>query len=92
MLENWVQGPLRPDATILLDAPVEIGLARARNRSPEDRFEQETRAFFERVRSRYHERAREHPAQFWLVDAARTAEQVRETVGRILDELVAESR
>lgn len=92
MLENWVQGSLRPDATILLDAPVEIGLARARDRSPEDRFEQEARAFFERVRHRYHELAREHPDRFWLVDAVRAPEEVRETIGRVLDELVAESR
>jgi dTMP kinase len=92
MLENWVQGSLRPDATILLDAPVEVGLSRARRRSVEDRFEQETRAFFERVRERYHELVREHPARFWLVDAARPEDAVRESIGGILDELVAESR
>ncbi|MGD8642935.1 MAG: dTMP kinase [Chromatiales bacterium] len=92
MLENWVQGSLRPDATILLDAPVEVGLARARRRSVEDRFEQETRVFFERVRGRYHELVREHPQRFWLVDAARPEDAVRDSIGRILDELVAESR
>jgi len=30
-LENMVQGHLRPDLTLLLDAPVEIGMERAKN-------------------------------------------------------------
>lgn len=92
MLENWVQGQLRPDATLLLDAPVEVGLSRARHRSSEDRFERETRAFFERVRNRYHDLVRENPGRFWVVEAAGPSDQVRDTIGRILDELVAESR
>ena len=49
-LEALVQGELRPDLTLLLDVPVEIGLERAGNRSAPDRFEQEQRNFFERVR------------------------------------------
>ena len=61
-LENWVQGALRPDLTILLDAPVEIGLERARLRSAFDRFESEKTNFFEQdVRQdEWHRRARGH--------------------------------
>ena len=50
VLEQWVQGDLRPDLTLLLDMPVEAGLARAGARSEPDRFEQEQTTFFERVR------------------------------------------
>ena len=61
-LERFVQAELRPDLTLLLDAPIEIGRARAAARDAQsgtsDRFEQERREFFERVRNSYLERAR----------------------------------
>ena len=40
-LEDLVQGSLRPDYTLLLDAPVEVGMERARGRGELDRIEQE---------------------------------------------------
>ena len=46
-LGNLVQGNLRPDLTVLLDAPVEIGIERARERGAFDRFESEKIGFFE---------------------------------------------
>src|SRR5512145_2814343 len=57
-LENLVQGELRPDAVLLLDIPVQLGLERARGRGDLDRFEQEDVAFFERVRNAYLARAK----------------------------------
>jgi len=45
-LENLVQGTLRPDLTLLLDAPIEIGIARVRERGALDRFELEKNQFF----------------------------------------------
>ena len=70
VLENWVQGDVRPDLTLLLDLPVEQGLARAGNRSVPDRFEREQREFFERVRSTYLAAAKREPQRFRVIDAS----------------------
>ena len=81
-LARAVHGELSPDCTLLLDLPVSVGLARARTRAgsgtPQDRFEDETAAFFERVRAGYLELARQEPGRFHVVDAAagRTAVEV----------------
>ncbi|WP_018231667.1 dTMP kinase [Thioalkalivibrio thiocyanodenitrificans] len=75
-LEVWVQGPVRPDLTLLLDMDVKTGLARARGRSEADRFEQEAVEFFERVREAYLERARSEPARYRIIDASRSVEAV----------------
>lgn len=84
VLEDWAQGGLRPDLTLLLDVPVDVGLARARHRSVPDRFESEQRAFFERVRSAYLERARREPARFRVIDAAEPLERVSAVLCDIL--------
>jgi dTMP kinase len=68
-LENWVQGTLRPDLTILLDAPVEIGLERARQRSAFDRFESEKTNFFEQVRRAYLLQLELNPQRIKLIKA-----------------------
>jgi dTMP kinase len=49
-LETLVHGDLQPGLTLLLDLPVEQGLKRAAERGQADRFEQESRDFFEHVR------------------------------------------
>jgi dTMP kinase len=87
-IESWVQKDLRPDLTLLLDVPVEIGLARARKRSAPDRFERQQRAFFERVRSAYLAAAAREPNRICVVDAARSEAQVRETVIALLQERI----
>lgn len=69
-LETWVQGDLRPDLTILLDAPVEIGRARAGKRSAPDRIEKEKDDFFQRVREAYIELANNNPNRICLIDAS----------------------
>ena len=89
MLEKFVHGDLQPDLTILLDLPVQVGLARAVKRSAADRFETEDRAFFERVRSTYLERAEQFPGRYERIDAALGPAdvwaQVREVLERRLD-------
>jgi len=69
-LENWVLGDLRPDLTLLLDAPIETGRARAGKRSAPDRFEQERDAFFKRVRETYLARAKAEPERIKVIDAS----------------------
>ena len=75
-LEQWVQGDLRPDLTLLFDIPVETGLARANNRSEPDRFEQEEAAFFDRVRSAYLAAANAEPQRFRVIDASQPLDAV----------------
>lgn len=69
-LEALLPPRARPDLTVLLDLPVETGLARARSRSAADRFERETVEFHERVRAAYLDRARQAPQRYCVVDAA----------------------
>jgi dTMP kinase len=83
-LERFVQGELRPDLTILLDVPVEIGLARAGGRSSPDRFESEARDFFDKVRQGYLQIAGRESARVKVIDAGATLEQVQRQIGAVL--------
>jgi len=87
-LEQWVQGNLRPDLTLLLDMPVQQGLQRAGQRSTPDRFEREQQHFFERVRETYLIRARQEPGRFRVIDAAPALEQVQQQIAAVLSVLV----
>jgi dTMP kinase len=85
-LEQWVQGDLRPDLTIILDAPVEIGRARAGKRSEPDRIEKEQDDFFQRVREAYIELANQHPYRICLIDASLELKDVQKQIREKLDE------
>jgi dTMP kinase len=88
-LESMVQGALRPDLTILLDAPVSTALARARTRNagaPDDRFERERSEFFERVREAYLSRAAAEPQRIAVIDATRTADEVTADLIALIEE------
>ncbi len=89
VLEQWVQGDLRPDLTLLLDMPVAAGLARAGERSEPDRFEQEQIAFFERVRRAYLERARQAPERFRIIDASPPLPEVQAQIRKALEPFLA---
>jgi dTMP kinase len=79
-LEDWVQGELRPDLTIILDAPVEVGRARAGSRSEPDRIEKEQDDFFQRVRNAYIELANHYPHRICLVDASVGIDEVQQQI------------
>ncbi len=86
-LESMVQGGRRPDLTLLLDAPVEQALRRARQRNSgaaTDRFESERLEFFERVRATYRARAAAEPRRIISIEAHDAIDAV---AARILDEL-----
>jgi len=83
-LEELVQGDFRPDLTLLLDVPVEVGLARAGKRGALDRFEQEKVEFFERVRSAYRDMAERHPERYRVIDAGQPLEAVQQQLAAVL--------
>ncbi|BBA36650.1 thymidylate kinase [Methylocaldum marinum] len=86
-LEGWLQKGLEPDLTLLFDAPVEIGLDRARSRGSLDRFETEMPAFFSRVRETYRDLARQWPHRIKLLDATQSLVDVQAEIAKHLDEL-----
>jgi dTMP kinase len=87
-LESMVQGTRRPDLTLLLDVPVEVGLMRSRQRDAgltADRFERERQEFFERVRAGYLSRAGAEPERMAVIDAAASIEAVTARVTAVLE-------
>ena len=88
-LEQFVQGDLRPDLTLVFDLPVEIGLARATARGRLDRFEREGRVFFEAVRAAYLDRSASSPERYRLVDAALPLDRVQSSLKDLMPDLLA---
>lgn len=89
ILEQWVQGDLRPDITILFDIPVADGLARASKRSDPDRFEQEKMDFFERVRDNYLSAADAQPDRFRVIDASKSLADVTSQLSSVMKNFIA---
>ncbi len=86
-LERVAVGATRPDLTLILDVPAEIGLARAafrRAESSPDRFEGEELAFHQQLRDAYRELPQRHPERCMLVDAAGDPEKVADAIWRIV--------
>ncbi len=79
-LADWVQEDLKPDLTILLDAPAEIGLSRAGRRGAADRLEIEKTEFYARVRDGYLALAESEPERFAIIDASRPLAQVQAAI------------
>ena len=65
-----------PNVTFWLDAPIELGMSRARERGALDRFEQEKVTFFEKVRAGYQELFEQSPERMKCLDATQSPEQV----------------
>lgn len=87
LLENFVQGDLRPDLTLLLDAPIEVGMARAKNRGALDRFEEEQAEFFNNVRDNYLARSEAEPNRFKVIDATQSLEDVQAAINEVIEDL-----
>lgn len=84
-LEQFTLQGLRADLVLLLDLDPALGLARARRRGVENRFEAETLEFMARVRTAYLARARAEPARYAVIDAGQPVEQVHQAIRQALE-------
>ncbi|MFI4954450.1 MAG: dTMP kinase [Gammaproteobacteria bacterium] len=85
-LAAWTLGNFKPDLTLLLDAPVELALARAKARSnASDRFEDEKTEFFTAVRAMYLECAKAEPKRIQVIAAEHALETVTQSIIQVLD-------
>lgn len=88
-LENWVQGSLRPDLTLILDVPLEVSMERINRSREKDRFEQEQADFFTRVRVAYLQRAQAAPQHYAIIDSNRELTEVQAEIETILQQHLA---
>jgi dTMP kinase len=85
-LEAEVVGDTRPDLTLMLDAPAELGLARAADRAGgEARFESKGLAFHQWLREGYRALAAAEPERCVVIDAAQGMEAVAEAIWRAVE-------
>lgn len=89
-LADWVLGDLRPDLTVLLDAPVETGMARADSRGDPDRLDVEKAEFYGRVRETYLRLAAENPDQWVVVDASGELGEVEAAMDALTSRVLGE--
>jgi dTMP kinase len=89
-LLSFASSGITPQLTLYLDCPVEIGFQRVQR--SKDRIESEERAFHEKIRSLFLKIAKEEPARFIRLDAARTAEEVFSDAKKEIDALLAHQR
>lgn len=87
-LRDVVQGVLRPDLTLLLDAPIDISTERTAGRDWQDRFEQERADFFTRVRHAYLTIAAQDPQRVKLIDASKSLQEVQLQISTRLEDYV----
>ncbi len=89
-LQELVQGPLKPDMTVLLDVPVQVGEDRAGARSKPDRFELENIEFKQKVRDAYLKLANDEPNRVKLVNANNDLETVQGDVAQLTHQFIAD--
>jgi dTMP kinase len=77
MMAEWVHGDLHPDLTLLLDAPIEVGMARTEERGGADRLDSQTASFYQTVRDAYLGLAAAEPERFAVIDATQSLHQVQ---------------
>lgn len=88
-LEAFIEADIRPDLTLLLDAPQPVCVERLQARAEgKDRIELEKAAFFERIREAYLERAKRYADRFRVIDASVPLHQVQAQIAQVLQALV----
>lgn len=87
-LEHWVQQGFYPNMTFVFDLSIEEGMKRVKKRGEaSDRFEQEQKEFFEKVRSAYLHRAKQAPQRYEIIDASHSLPIVQDQVANKLEQL-----
>jgi len=89
-LADWVLGDLRPNLTILLDAPVEVGMSRADSRGNPDRLDVERAEFYSRVRESYLQLAESEPERFVIIDASGELADVSASIDALATTILGE--
>ncbi len=93
-LNRLAAAKVRPDVTLLLDCPAEVGLKRALARinstdgPKEERFEMESLRFHRRVRDGYLTLARKEPARFVIIDAAGEIGEIEAAIAAAVHERI----
>ena len=86
-LENWVQGDLQPDMTLLFDVPVEVSVERLAGARAPDKFERESAEFFTKIRNAYLDRATKNPNRFRIINSNQALNDVKVEVKNIISTL-----
>lgn len=87
-IAQWVHADIQPDLTILLDAPAEIGMQRAKKRGAIDRMESEEITFYERVREGYLQLAEQYNDRFVVINANQSLDLVQKAIMTHLEDLI----
>ena len=92
MFNDFATGDCRPDLTILLDLPPEVGFARVAKRASADaatdRFEAEALDFHNRVRNAFLKLAGQEPDRIKIVDASGTKSETAAAVEKVINEFI----
>ncbi|MBL4647361.1 MAG: dTMP kinase [Gammaproteobacteria bacterium] len=83
-LEHWVQGSLRPDMTLLFDAPIDVALQRMQQRGKLDRIESEGKDFFQRIRDAYLAMSQIEPERFFVLDTRQSINNIKQQLIKLL--------
>jgi dTMP kinase len=89
-LKAIAQLGIEPNKTFLLDAPINVGMERAKARGPADRFEAEQLDFFSRVRNGFLAIAKSSPSRVCVINAAQELPQVQVDLKLALEQLLSE--
>ena len=92
LFNDFATGDCRPDLTILLDLPPEVGFARVAKRASADaatdRFEAEALDFHNRVRNVFLKLAQQEPDRIKVVDASGTKSETAAAVEKVINEFI----
>ena len=81
-----------PQLTLLLDVPVELGLARRQGTDKNDRLDLESANFHEKVRQGFLKVAAEESERFVVIDASKSIDEVAKNIWKIVtDKLLHDS-